>query len=123
MLKKNGVLFIALLYSITLTILSFISFGSDSVTNLNYGDKVFHFGAHFVLVILLFCALYKLQHSKALPIAAMSSVIYGIIIEVLQHTLTMDRQFDIYDILANCFGMLIAVVILRVYSKTIVKYL
>jgi len=91
--------------------------------DIDYGDKVFHFGAHAVLVILLYCTLYKFELSRAIVFAALTSVIYGIIIEVLQGKLTIDRQFDVFDIIANCSGMLIAVVILRVYNKTIVKYL
>ena len=91
--------------------------------DIDYGDKVFHFGAHAVLVVLLYCMFYKFKRSQAIVIAALSSVIYGIIIEVLQGKLTIDRQFDVFDIIANCTGMLIAVVILRVYNKTIVKYL
>lgn len=123
MLNKNLVLALTLSYIVVLTILSFISFGSSSMLDIDYGDKVFHFGAHTVLVLLLFCSLYKLKFSNALIFAAITSVIYGIIIEVLQGELTTNRQFDVFDIIANCSGMLIAVVILRVCSKTIVKYL
>lgn len=123
MLNKSLVLALTLLYIVVLTILSFISFGSSSMLDIDYGDKVFHFGAHTILVLLLFCSFYKLKLLRALILAAIISIIYGIIIEVLQGSLTASRQFDVFDIIANCSGMLIAVVILRIYSKTIVKYL
>lgn len=122
MLKKGIVLIITLLYIIVLTILSFVSLGSSSVMNIDFGDKVFHFGAHVVFVILTYCTFFKWKNKHALVFAAFSSLIYGIIIEVLQGILTINRQFDVFDIIANCSGMLITVVIIRVCNKTIVKY-
>jgi VanZ family protein len=122
-LRKEIVLIVTLLYIIVLTILSFVSLGSSSVMDINYGDKVFHFGAHAVFVILTYCTFYKCKYKKALVFAGLSSLIYGIIIEVLQGTLTMNREFDIFDIIANCSGMLITVVIIRVCNNSIVKYL
>jgi VanZ family protein len=122
-LNKYVVLVLALLYSITLTVLSFISFSADSITNINYGDKVFHLGAHMVLVILVFCSAYKFKLKKALILAILFSIIYGIIIEVLQERLTTDRQFDTIDMVANSLGALLAAAFLRMNNKTIVKYL
>jgi glycopeptide antibiotics resistance protein len=122
-LKKETALILTLLYIIVLTVLSFISLGSSSVMSIDYGDKVFHFGAHAVLASLLYFTFYKWNYRQALVFAAFGSLIFGIIIEVLQGTLTINRQFDVFDIIANCLGMLIAVVIIRGCNKTIVKYL
>ncbi len=41
--------------------------------------------------------------------AALISITFGIIIEVLQDTMTVSRALDVYDILANTAGVLLAI--------------
>ncbi|NQX86078.1 MAG: VanZ family protein [Flavobacteriaceae bacterium] len=123
MLSKSKVLALTLIYTLALTVLSLISLDAKLTIDVTFGDKVFHLGAYAALVILLFCTLYKCDFRQALPAAAIAAIIYGIIIEVLQGELTVDREFDVFDIIANCIGVLISVVIIRVFNKSIVKYL
>jgi len=61
--------------------------------------------------------------AKALLIAACVSIIYGILLEVLQGALTEARIPDIYDILANCIGVAFISIILVVRNKTHIKNL
>lgn len=45
------------------------------------------------------------------------AVVYGIVIEVLQSILTVSREADVYDVLANAIGALTAFLFLRFYKK------
>ena len=83
-------------------------------------DKTIHFLFYFVLTLLWYVALerkYKNRLLKFLIVGA--SVIYGIIIEILQGVLTQNRQADVYDALANSAGAFLALlVIFWLNSKT-----
>ena len=84
-------------------------------------DKVFHSLAYFFLALSWFFAVEK-SHSifKYRIVVAFLVIIFGIIIEVLQSSLTTYRTADYYDIMANSFGILIAMVLfnrlLRLYN-------
>ncbi len=45
------------------------------------------------------------------------SVVFGIIIEVLQEQLTNNRQADVFDVVANTFGTILAVFMLNLIFK------
>lgn len=47
--------------------------------------------------------------------------IYGVIMEVLQKYLTNARMFDVYDMIANTFGAIIAVLFVIFYRKLKLK--
>lgn len=46
-----------------------------------------------------------------------ASILYGMLIEVLQETLTTTRHADIMDVLANFCGAALALIILIVMKK------
>lgn len=72
-------------------------------------DKILHFSAYFVLTISWLVAFYKsIYHKLPLINVVIALFIYGIIIEVLQEVFTTYRQADLFDILANSIGILIA---------------
>lgn len=72
-----------------------------------YLDKWVHSGFFFALVYLFYIPLRK----KTLPVLAKLSVlalIYGIAIELIQKFWTMDRTFDLVDILFDGVGCMVA---------------
>ncbi len=80
----------------------------------DYGDKIFHFLAYSVLTLFWFSAFvyyFKLKKSKAIVYAAILSVVFGILIEVLQGTFTVYRSLDVYDIVANTSGVILVVLV------------
>ncbi|WP_298237702.1 VanZ family protein [uncultured Algibacter sp.] len=90
----------------------------------SYNDKIFHFLAYFVLPILWYSAFYnkfKVGTTKAIMYSGIFSFIIGVIIELLQGGLTESRVSDIYDVGANTFGIIIAVLVLIVYKIKEVK--
>ncbi|MCK4662689.1 MAG: VanZ family protein [Bacteroidales bacterium] len=80
-----------------------------SFINIPYFDKFVHFILYFILTLLIisgFTRFFKINiiKLKLSFISLIISIIYGIIIEILQKYLFIDRSFDLYDILANFSG-------------------
>jgi VanZ family protein len=80
-------------------------------------DKVYHLFAYFTLAICWLFSFYK--KPKAKYIIVITCIIYGIIIEVLQHTLTMYRTGDYKDVLANTLGIMLGLVVFNLILKKI----
>jgi len=47
---------------------------------------------------------------KYLKILALSLIFFGIIIEVIQEILTVNRSGDVFDALANGFGVIVGII-------------
>lgn len=116
MLKKFA-LIIAISYSLVLAFVSLIKLNNLPDIGVSFGDKIFHFLAYCVLAFLWFNPFvntYNFKKKKAIYFSILISVVFGIIIEVLQETITVSRALDIYDVLANTVGVLTASLILWV---------
>lgn len=120
LLQDNAYL-IAVSITIFITYLSLDSFSEINIT-IDNSDKFFHSLAYFVLTMSWFYAVEK-SHSilRYKIVVAFFVFFFGILIEVLQSSLTTYRTADYYDILANSFGILIAMVLfnrlLRFYNS------
>lgn len=84
-----------------------------------------HGGAYFGLALLwmLFGLFYfaKINQIKSIIIISVASIAFGIFIEVLQGVLTSYRQFDLYDIIANTIGVVIAGVVVRMMKDYLIR--
>lgn len=110
-LFKDNSLIIAIGITISIAILSLLKLGKQPISFSNI-DKIEHGIAYFVLTLFWLVAA-----SKRIRILLIVLVcfVYGIIIEVLQGTLTDYRAAEYYDILANTIGILIAFIFFRVF--------
>ena len=86
--------------------------------NIPHMDKIVHFIFYFIMVVLGFLALrndfkHRFSLKKTLLWVVLFSIIYGIIIEVLQYTITVDRQGDILDALANSIGAFMGLLLVK----------
>ncbi|WGD35440.1 VanZ family protein [Olleya sp. YS] len=110
-------------YSITILVLSLISV--KSVADFpNDSDKVMHILAHVILTGLWFYTLhyyYNKSVKQSQIISIIISLVFGIIIEVLQHTATQSREADFKDVIANIIGTLVAVLVINLIIKMKVK--
>jgi len=102
---------IALLWVAVITFLSLNSLTSTPQINIPHKDKIVHFIFYFVFVILWYKA-FNSQNKYIVTIVVLA-IIYGIVIEVLQHTLTKNRSADIFDVVANAAGSLTALYAVR----------
>jgi VanZ family protein len=124
-LKKKWILS-AIVYTIALTTASLMTLRNIPSFGVSFGDKIFHFLAYFVLTSLWAFAFfnnYNFKKAKAIQYAFFVSVAFGILIEVLQETITTARSLDIYDMLANTLGASLAVLVLKVYKFMRIKNL
>lgn len=123
MLKK-GSLILAVSYSITLLYISLKNLKDMPKVDIDHADKIFHFIAYAILSTLWFMV-FKLYKRQTLQLAILKavifSIIFGIIIEVMQGTLTTYRAFDVYDAIANSMGALLIGIIIYIQQKLQVK--
>ena len=117
----NTVFVFAILYTIAMTLGALLP--PVEVKNApSFFDKILHTGAHFGLCVLwiLWCVLkkpsvvlpaYVTRFKKAVWLVFFLVLLYGVLIEILQGTITSYRTPDIYDVLANSSGALLAVTI------------
>lgn len=125
MLKKT-ILLITIAYTVSLTIVSLMRLNNLPDIKISFGDKIFHFIAYAVLTILWsysFLFSFKFKMKKALLSSAILSVVFGIVIELLQGSMTDYRALDVYDALANTLGVLLASLLLWATKSLHIKNL
>ena len=117
-LFKDNILFIAISITLFIGYLSLKKIDYLPV-QLSHSDKVYHAIAYFSLGLTWLLSFPKSLQKKKLKYAiVISCVIYGIVIEVLQGTLTAYRTASLLDILANTVGVIVAMMIFKqVYKK------
>lgn len=119
-------IFLAVVWTMLITTLSLITIEEPSafVLQLPFKDKVVHFMFYFVFVI-LWCLGLKEKTKNFRVKVLLVAVFYGIIIEVLQHAVTINRTADFYDVLANSLGALLAFFVfpflIKDFSRTEIK--
>ena len=97
-----------------------------SVAGFDPTDKMLHAGAYlFLASIWMLFLIFKhpdLQKYKAnLLLVAFATFLFGMLIEVLQGTLTSYRTPDWWDVLANSTGIVLAVLFFTVMAPTVKK--
>lgn len=102
-------------------VLSLIAIGNLQTLGSSFDDKINHFIAYCLLTLLLYNYLNTKKLKYALWYALTIASAYGILIEWLQKILTNNRMYDVYDMIANCFGAVIAVIFIIVYKKLKLK--
>ena len=114
MVKKN-ILPIIIAAGILLLSLS----GSESLGRLNflglkYADKIVHSAMYFVLTfVLLYQNSSVIDSPKKLFILAVIPLLFGAIVEFLQTWLTTTRRGDVFDLLFNILGIVLAIIVWR----------
>ena len=86
-----------------------------------YIDKVVHTFFYFVFSLLWFFALRfsfeKQSQAKLLRLVFLIAFLFGIAIELFQAFFTTYRSGDVTDVVANTFGILLAIVLIRFLDK------
>lgn len=118
MAHKKSLLVLAVFWTLTIAVLCLVSFNKMPKVGIKSADKYVHITFHFVFTILWFFALRQKAAFKKIALKVfLYSIIYGILIEILQATFTLTRKADIYDVLANTTGAGLAVLILYFYDS------
>jgi len=102
--------------------MSFSEIKSLKLVEIENVDKFVHFIFYFVLTALVYIYLInKYIKSQAIVYAIVFCVFYGMIIEVLQEAITVNRKMELLDVLYNCSGVLIASLLIVKCSKCFKK--
>ncbi|WP_194428391.1 VanZ family protein [Psychroflexus planctonicus] len=87
-------------------------------------DKLYHLIAYVFLSLTwfsYFIVFKNKQQNLSFNIIAAALIVFGIVVEVLQSTLTDYRTFDWWDILSNSAGTLIVYFIFKLNKTKLVK--
>ncbi len=113
MLKK-ATFSLAVGWTLLIAVLCLVKFTDLPSIGVSGADKYVHFTLHFVFTMLwgyyLWLKLNEIALTKIIFVVT-SSLCYGILIEILQETLTTTRRADIFDVVANFSGALVALLL------------
>ncbi|QVY64312.1 VanZ family protein [Polaribacter sp. Q13] len=113
-LLKDNFFIIAILITITIAYLSLMKMPKVE-PNINNIDKMYHLTAYFTLSI---CWLFSFYRKPALKyVIVICCILFGILIEVLQQTLTVYRTGDYKDAIANTLGVLLGLIVFNQILK------
>ncbi len=117
MLKKNILSLLVALIIMYLSLANAKTFNNVPFINIPYFDKVIHFCMFFGLTAVLFFENRKsLKSTGSLLLVAFISFLYGVLMEILQTTLTLTRTGDVFDALADLTGV-ITLLLLWIWIK------
>ena len=114
--KDNFFLIGAFGITIAISTLSLIKAPKTDVGFSNI-DKMYHLFAYFTLSLFWLFSFYKKSSLKYFIVLA--CLIYGILIEVIQHTLTTYRTGDYKDAIANTLGSIFGLIVFNQIKKKI----
>jgi len=115
---------IAIVLLISITVASLMPSNELPKTSLKNLDKIVHFTMYFVLSSFMVLGFSNLRNKnifvKAIPIVL--SFFCSFFIEILQEFATSTRSFEIFDILANGIGCLLAFEVMKKQFFNKLKY-
>lgn len=85
-------------------------------------DKIVHFVFYFVFTTLLvlvlkYEAVFLKNTTKVYLFAFFCSLLLGVMIEGLQSELTITRKGDVFDVLFNTFGTVVAILLMMILAR------
>jgi len=112
LLEHNAIL-LAVIATIIVAVLSLTSVPKlDLGLKIKSSDKYLHALAYFTLSSIWYFALQdKIKKLSFKILVIVSLIFYGIILEALQGSFTNYRTADLFDVIANIFGIVIATMI------------
>ena len=86
--------------------------------NIPYADKITHFVFYMVFSVLGCLTVRErtkghMALGKTVVAIVVTAIFYGILIEVLQYTVTKDRMAEFADVLANTLGAFVGIGLIR----------
>tara|TARA_B110000003_G_scaffold96909_1_gene99040 strand:+ start:11041 stop:11430 length:390 start_codon:yes stop_codon:yes gene_type:complete len=119
-LLEDNAKFIAFFITFSIAIGSLIKPKLIAVKSIAVSDKTHHFVAYFFLMFSwLFTFYKKVFFHKSVKFLILGCLIFGIVIELLQGIITSYRTTSFLDVLANSFGIGLAVLIFNFFVKKI----
>ena len=121
MIKRNIFSILVALIIMYLSLANSDTFNKISIFNTPFIDKIVHFLMYFGLMsVIIFEYRKTLKSKRSLFLMALIPVFYGILMEILQSTLTDSRLASFIDVLFNSAGILFSV-LLWIWIKPSIK--
>ena len=112
MIKKNIFSILVALIIMYLSLTGSHTFDKVSFINIPYFDKIVHFGMYFGLMsVIIFENRKTLRSTRHLFLIGLIPLFYGILMEILQSTLTLTRTGSFFDAFFNCVGILVSILL------------
>jgi VanZ family protein len=117
-LLEDNALFIAIFFTISITIGSLVKSDVIAIEIVSISDKTIHFIAYFFLMLSwLYVFFKKKSFSKNVKFIFIGCIVFGIIIEILQGVTTTYRTLSFLDVAANTVGVLFASTVFHFFEK------
>jgi len=118
-LLLDKAIYFAILITIIIALLSLLNLNNVNIP-IGSSDKTGHTIAYFSLMISwLYTFVKKQDFNKLARYSMLGCFIYGIVIEVLQGTITSYRTASYLDVLANSTGIVLAILAFHLFEKKI----
>ena len=121
--KKTIIYSLSVFYSIALIIVSLMRLNNLPNLNTGFDDKIGHFLFYAIFCMLWFLSFHSLKIKRSLFAATTFSILFGLIIELLQGVVSDHRTSDVYDFLANTMGALTMTTLIYLKKEVIIKKL
>ena len=122
-LKNHLIHSVAVVYTISISVLSLAHLTEVPKLNTGFDDKIAHFVMYAALCFFWFMSFHILKIKSSLGLASLVSILFGAAIEILQGLLSVYRTADVLDLAANCLGIFIMALIINAKKEVIVKKL
>jgi len=112
MIRKNIFSILTALLLLYLSLTDPEKFAKGELTSIRNIDKIVHFGMYFLMMSVII-----IEHRKSIRnpvnlfLMALIPLVYGVLMEILQLTLTSNRSGDFYDGLFDAAGILASVLL------------
>jgi VanZ family protein len=111
MIKKNFFSILTALIIMYLSMANAHTFDKVQINTPNF-DKLVHFCMYFGLMLVMMIENIKnIKNTRSLFLLGLIPLFYGIIIEIMQATLTTTRSGSIFDALANAAGIIVSILL------------
>ena len=116
-MHKQVALALVVIYIVTLTVFSLINLGGIPSLGSSFDDKIYHFIAYALFTLLLYNYFNAVSIKNSIFYTMLLTIGYGVFMEVLQNLLTESRVSDVYDVVANFFGIIFGAIMISIFKK------
>ena len=113
----------SLFYTLVITVLSLVQLGDIPKLNTDFDDKIAHFLFYAIFCLMWFLSFYSFKIKRSLFAASAFSILFGLIIELIQSQATIYRTGEVLDFLANTIGALAMTILIYLKKEVIIKNL
>ena len=113
----------SLFYTLVITVLSLVQLRDIPKLNTGFDDKIVHFLIYAILCLMWFLSFYSFKIKRSLFDASAFSILFGLIIELIQSQATVYRTGEVLDFFANTIGALAMTMLIYLKKEVIIKNL